>query len=242
MLTRLRLAAVAIALVFVGCSRSSPPAGGEAVVEPAATTAPQAPVTQNPTPPPPAFPFPADAAGRALPRVVTPAPPPPPPTERFGQSPVERPVPAKVADPEPSGRGTPTAPPVPPDRPAGLKPVAPPERVPVALGSGADRVPAKPVLPESPGIKTKAPDVNRPPALPVLARPVPDRAALDDPTAEPGNAAIVARPTGAPWSPAGFLRLVVPDPFELAEQVKPRVPPPAEPGLSPVPVSPQRAR
>jgi hypothetical protein len=76
----------------------------------------------------------------------------------------------------------------------------------------------------------------------VLARPLPDRASLDDPTADPANAAIVARPAGAPWVVAGFLRLVLPDPFELAEQVKPKVPPPAEPGLSPVPVNPQRVK
>lgn len=251
MRTHLCFAAVA-AVGIAGCGRPSPAGGGEVVavaadLVPAATATPtpappQTPVAQTPAPPPAEFAFPADAAGRALPKVVTPAPPAPPPTERFGQAPTARPVPPRIADPEPTGKVALVAPPVLPAPPAGLKPAAPPERVPVALGAGADGAPAKPALPVSPGVKTKAPDVNQPPALPLLGRPAPDRASLDDPTAEPGNAAIVARPTGMPWWPAGFLRVAVPDPFELAEQVKPRVPPPAEPGLSPVPVNPQRVK
>lgn len=246
--TRLCTAAAVIALA--GCGQSAPPAAVEAVAvpvpEPAApqpaAPRPPAPVTQAPLPPPPAFVFPADAAGRALPAVVAPPAPALLPTERFGQTPRERPVPDAVAAPEPTGRAVAAAPPVLPGKPAELKPVAPPERVPVALGVGADPAPPRPKLPESPGVTARAPDVNRPPALPVLARPVPDRASLDDPTAEPGNAAIVARPAGMPWAATGFLRLALPDPFELAEQVRPNVPLPAEPGLSPVPVNPQRVK
>ena len=36
--------------------------------------------------------------------------------------------------------------------------------------------------------------------------------------------------------------LSLPDPFELAGQVKPRVPPAAEPGRAPVVVDPQRVK
>jgi hypothetical protein len=151
-------------------------------------------------------------------------------------------VPERIASPEPTGRVVYAAPPVLPAKAAALKPTAPPERVPGSLGTGAEAAPQKPKLPESPGVKTRAPDVNQPPPLPVLGRPVPDRASLDDPTADPANAAIVARPAGTPWVVAGFVRVVLPDPFELAEQVKPKVPPPAEPGLSPVPVNPQRVK
>jgi hypothetical protein len=231
----------------LGCGQPTTPAGGEIVVvavpEPAVPLPAAKPaLTHNPAPPPPTFAFPADAAGRALPRVVTPAAPAPLPVERFGQVPLDRPVSEKIASPEPAGRVIYAAPPVPSAKAAGLKPTDPSERVPVSLGGGADAVPSKPTLPESPGVKAKAPDVNQPPALPVLARPVPDRASLDDPTAESANAAIVSRPTGMPWVTAGFLRLVLPDPFELAEQVKPKVPPPAEPGLSLVPVNPQRVK
>ena len=37
-----------------------------------------------------------------------------------------------------------------------------------------------------------------------------------------------------------FWRVVLPDPFELAAQVRPVVPPAADPGLTPVTVSPMR--
>ena len=43
-------------------------------------------------------------------------------------------------------------------------------------------------------------------------------------------------------SPSPFLRVAVPDPFELGGQVAPRVPPSAEPGLVPVTVNPQRPK
>jgi hypothetical protein len=123
-----------------------------------------------------------------------------------------------------------------------LKPASPAERVPLDLGIRADARPSKPKLPESPVITTKARDANQPPGLPPLGRQLPDRASLDDPTTEPGNAAVVTRPVSVPLMQSGFLRVALPDPFELAEQVKPNVPPAAEPGVLPVPVSPPRPK
>ena len=73
-----------------------------------------------------------------------------------------------------------------------------------------------------------------------LARQVPDRASLEDPTTEPGNAAIVLRPVSVPLMQSGFLRITLPDPFELADQVKPKVAPAAEPSAMPVIVNPAR--
>jgi len=232
-----------------GCGSSPRPAGEAVAVaapEPPAAPAAAQPAAPAPAPkpadPPAGFAFPTDAAGRALPRVVTPAPPDPPPTERFAEAPQPRTLPTKIASPEPIGRTVYALPPVLPARPAGLKPAAPAERVPVVLGVGADAVPVRPTLPESPGVTARAPDVSRPPPLPVLGRRLSDRASLDDPTAEAANAAIAARPAGLPWNLSAFVRPVVPDPFELAGQVKPTVPPAAEPGLSPVPVSPRRVK
>jgi hypothetical protein len=114
--------------------------------------------------------------------------------------------------------------------------------VPSDLGFGAAAVPARPALPDSAGVTLKARDVNLPPDLAPLARPVPDRAALDDPTAEPANAAIVTHTPTVSLPQAGFLRVSLPDPFELAEQVKPKVAPAAEPSAGPVPVNPRRPK
>ena len=85
-------------------------------------------------------------------------------------------------------------------------------------------------------------DVTRPPALAALGRRVPDRVSLDDPTTEAADAAIVTRSPAVAHLPAPFVAVRVPDPFELAEQVKPQLPPAAEPGLSPVAVNPPRPK
>jgi len=85
-------------------------------------------------------------------------------------------------------------------------------------------------------------DVNRPPALPTLGRPLAERVSLDDPTAEFGHAAVVNPAVKVPLAPSAFLKVSLPDPFEYGEQVKPKLPPAAEPGLTPVPVDPPRVK
>jgi hypothetical protein len=121
--------------------------------------------------------------------------------------------------------------------------VSPPqEKVPFDLGIGADMVPAKPTLPIAAVITERARDVNLPPSIPILGRPLNERASLDDPTSEFANAAIVSPGVNVPLKSSEFVKVTLPDPFELGEQVKPKVPPAAEPGLSPVSVNPQRVK
>jgi hypothetical protein len=119
---------------------------------------------------------------------------------------------------------------------------APPERVPVDLGFGADAIPAKPMFPIAAGITERARDVKLPPAMPTLGRPFNERVSLDDPTSEFANAAIVAPSVKPTLTPAPFVRVSLPDPFELGDQVKPKVAPAADPGLTPVVVDPQRVK
>lgn len=234
-----------------GCSRQSAPAAPNVAVAvespPAAAVTPPAP--QNASPPgaapasPPAFTFPSDSTGRELPRVVTPQAPTPLPVERFGAAPSARTPPARVVDPDPIGKTRYTRPPVLPGKSAGLSlPATPAERVPLDLGIGAKVATTRPTLPESPGIAQKAPDLTIPPPLTPLARQVPDRAGVDDPTAEPGNAIIASQSPNWSLIQAAFLKVGLPDPFELADQVRPKVDPAAEPGLMPVPVNPQRPK
>jgi hypothetical protein len=129
-----------------------------------------------------------------------------------------------------------------PGKPAGLSPSAPTERIPLDLGIGAAAVPARPVFPETPGVALKARDVNLPPELVPLGKQLPDRASLDDPTSESGNAAIVNRTPMPALGQAGFLKVSLPDPFEFAEQVKGKVLPTAEASAMPIPVNPQRIK
>lgn len=188
------------------------------------------------------FAFPPDLAGRVLPRAVAPAAPAEPAVVRLGQTPCPRTPPAALLAPEPPLRVSYSPRPVLPKKSAGFRPVPPAERVPATLGVGAEAVPQKPALPDAPGLNIPAPNVNTPPPLPMLARPLPDRASLDDPTTEHGNAVIANRSEVPELGTAWFLKVGLPDPFELAGQVAPKVPPAAEPALTPVPVNPQRPK
>ncbi|HEX4613486.1 MAG TPA: hypothetical protein VH092_35215, partial [Urbifossiella sp.] len=217
------------------------PAPTPASATPAPSQQQPAPPPQPPAPPP-VFPFPTDLSGKELPKVVAPRTPAPLPVEKFGATPKDRTPPARVVSPDPLGKLAYTPPPVLSPRPAGFLPHAPAERVPLDLGVGAADVPARPAFAVAPSAPVPAKDVNTPPPLASLARQLPDRASLEDPSAEPGGAVIVNRSVNPAYERAEFLRVTLPDPFELAAQVKPVVPPTTDPGLSPVPVNPMRPR
>jgi hypothetical protein len=203
-----------------------------------------APKKDEPAPPspPPMFPFPKGEIGKLLPDVVRPPMPAAPSTEKFGTAPKPRTVSNKLTDPDSLPKLVHSAPPLLTPKPAAAAPTAPPERVPYDLGFGAAAVPARPQLPEAPGIAIKARDANVPPELPPTEKPTPDRASLDDPTSEPGNAVIVTKSPKPDLGIAAFLKVVLPDPFELGEQVKPKLPPMAEPAAAPIVVNPQRMK
>ena len=235
-----------LAVVLTGCGRSKPADAVAAptpdpVVVPVAVVE-VAPAPQAVAPPPPAFAFPADAAGTAVSKVVTPSAPPPPPTEKFGAVQKPRDVPLRVMEPDTGARAALQSPRIPLPPSGVVKPVAPRERLPVEIGLNAQGVPAKPKLPDAAVPTPRARDVNAPPELPTLGRPASDRAALDDPTVEAGHAVIVLPVVNVPLPMSVFQRVALPDPFELGEQVKPKVPPGAEPSVVPVPVTPKRPK
>jgi hypothetical protein len=220
-------------VVLAAPAPEPPPVPVAARLEPA-----PAPKPADPLP----FEYPADLGGEAVARVVAPGTPPLPPAERFGAAPRPRTPPARLLDPEPVTRVRYVPPPLTAPAAGVVKPAAPRERVPADLGAGAAGVPAKPTFPVAAGITERARDVNLPPPLPTLGRPQPDRVPFDDPTAEAALAAVVGPAVRVPPPPPGFLKGTLPDPFELGEQVRPRVPPAAEPGLAPVVVDPRRVK
>ena len=238
-------------LVLAGCAQqqaSEPAAEPVSVgVAPLSASAPAAepkpaPAPQPPPPPapPPEFTFPADLTGKALARVVAPDMARPLPTERFGTAPQPWVVPARVLAPVALAPADYDLPPLLLPRPTTPSPAAPPEAVPVDLGEGV--LPAKVRLPVTAVVTARARDVNLPPPAPSLGRPLATRVSVDDPTGELGNAEIVAGAAAVPLAASGFLRVTIPDPFELAGQVKPDVPPAAEPSAAPVPVNPLRIK
>lgn len=100
-------------------------------------------------------------------------------------------------------------------------PSPPSEGVSQRVGEGSEMNWRDAKFPESPTVKS--PPRAEPTAadVPRLGYPVPDRIPVDDPTAEISTARIVNTLMVAPTIAAPFLRLMLPDPFEFAEQVKP---------------------
>jgi hypothetical protein len=216
------------------------PVAGEPKVQPvAAVPQPQQPKSE---PPGPTFTFTPDLTGKGLSHVVAPSVVGSLSGDHARAVPKPRTVPSKVMDPDATGRASYEPPLLLPPKPVASRPGNPPEKVPINFGAGADDVPAKPVLPVTPVVTERARDVNVPPPAPVLGRPASDRVSLDDPTSELGNAEVVAGVVKAPLAQSGFLKVVVPDPFELADQVKPKVTPGTEPSPAPVTVNPQRVK
>lgn len=241
-----------VVFVLAGCAQQQPPVPdpepavviAPEPVAPAPEPAPQPPAPPVPKPlePPPTFKFTPDLTGQAVSKVVTPNIPMELRVDRFGGEPKARPVPAKYLDPAPLAPVVHALPPVFPAKPGATKPVAPREQVPLALGAGAHALPAAVVLPVAPVVTERARDVNLPPPAPMLGRQGVERVPFDDPTSEVGNAVVVTNAVPVPLGVSGFLKVAVPNPFELAEQIKPSVPPAAEPSARPVEVNPQRIK
>jgi hypothetical protein len=101
-------------------------------------------------------------------------------------------------------------------------------------------LPERPQVPDGGRIRLPGPDANQPVPLPVLAVPRGDRAPLDDPTLDASGAAALAEVLPARASPAPFLRLNLPDPFENRAAVRLRTALPEE--AVPLPIAPRLPR
>jgi hypothetical protein len=120
-----------------------------------------------------------------------------------------------------------TAAPVLPQRGTGMVPPLPPKGKGFSLlprlvtEEAMDEARERVMLPEETSLPTvdrarvPSPNVHEPVALPILALPVPDRASLDDPTGDASTEAALAATLPQRVTPAPFLRLTVPDPYEF---------------------------
>ena len=103
------------------------------------------------------------------------------------------------------------------------------EGLPLARYRDDPPAPRREELPAHGLIRLPSPDLNAPVPLPVLASPAVDRAPLGDPTPEVSLAAVLAQPVPVRTTPAPFVRLNLPDPFEHAQTVRLRTPPAEDP-------------
>ena len=67
-------------------------------------------------------------------------------------------------------------------------------------------------------------DVEKPVGLAPMARPLPDRGALADPTLPASRSAVLSAALPERSRPAPFVRLTLPDPFEHRDAVRLRSP------------------
>jgi hypothetical protein len=74
--------------------------------------------------------------------------------------------------------------------------------------------PPLPPLPAGGRIRVPSVDVHQPIPLPIRSQPVPDRASLEDPTAEISTAAARAAKMPSRKGKAPFLKWTLPDPYE----------------------------
>ena len=248
----IRSAILALTLGLAGCSPSADtpvraPADVNVTIKPEPPAPAKAPdvTPELPDHPetPTAFEYPADLGGEAVASAVAPDRPTLTP-DRTAPAPKPRTPPAgllepAVLTPRPSLK---LPPPSPAASAVAARPVPPRERVPAEFGRGSEQVPARPTFRVAAGVTQRARDARLPPPMPTLGRPLAERVSLDDPTADLANAAVVGPPPRVPAAPAAFQKASVPDPFELGEQIRPKIPPSAEPGLAPVPVDPRRVK
>ncbi len=244
MTPRITILTALVGLLAAGCGQS-PPAAAQPeppkslVVVQATPEGPKPQPSPAPQPlpasPDPEFRYPDDAGGKKVASTLAPSLPPTPvmaptrkPKERSSE--IDRgelPMP-KVSVKLPQ----PPLPPVTPPRPC-----PPAERVPTDLGSAAALDPSQEKLPELP--RVRAPAVANA-DLPRLATQVPERASLDDPTAEIAAARAVFTELPLPFNPAWFVRFGIPDPFEFAEHMRGKTGAAGELGTAPVTVPPMK--
>lgn len=225
-MTRRRPHAVLLLLSAAGLIAASTGCGRRAVspTQDAAAADPDQVPHSAPAADGPPFHFPNDAGGALLAKTL-------PPAEPHG-------LPGAAGPrrlPPPAGL---TVPPLPPPPSLALSPPAPAERNRKPLEPrlvseetlGLDRGDPDPPQPRSfvvgDRIRLPSEDVNLPAPLPILARPTPDRASLDDPTGDASAAAALAASMPSRTNPVPYFRVTLPDPF--ADRRPLRLPLPAE--------------
>lgn len=230
------LVVAAVCLALTSCR----PSRSVSFEESAAAAQPVVVVKADATPEPEpggTFAFADDGGGKALAKILPPRPPARlPPDPRTGPKPrnglaaLEQPE-ASLAKPAATipGLGQPKRSP--------LLPRSVPDAAPLAYLQTDPVAPQRPDLPQTVPVRQRARDVNEPLALPSQAKPVADRAPLDDPTAEFSAQRVVAHRPAMRSTPVPFTRMNLPEPFEHRALTKPLDTEP--PVVAPVPSLPK---
>ena len=224
---------ICAALFGLACQPSTPPPVEVAAVEiqEAKPVEAAAPAASG------AFVFANDASGKILSRVLPPTKPAQLPATAQGEPKPRRGLPG-LERPEVATAAPPTT------LPASPKAKSPPLR-PRLLPDGTPLIdllpdiatPQRLELPAGERIRTPSRDVNLPIEMPTQARYQTDRAPLEDPTADLSVEKANSQPSPVRSTPAPFVRVNLPEPFENRAAVKTATPEP--PVVAPVPMPPK---
>jgi len=201
---------------------------------PAQVVAAPKPVAPEPLVPPVLL---SDLAGRTVTRAIMPSlPASPEPSARKAArprvSPVDRGEPslptvgAKVLPPSPKPTG----------KPPRLSP--PPDGAPNALGDAAAVGVSAFPLPDRPLLKGTSAANPGATDVPAMARQLPDRPSVEDPTVAATARGVIETPLPLPTGELPYLKEVIPNPFEFAEQLKGKLGKETEFGTAPAVVNP----
>jgi len=181
------------------------------------------------------FSFPDDAGGRLLAAKLTPAQPPRMPAERKTAPRLRASSAADRAD-IPLPPAIVPLPRLPMAKVPSLRPHGLAESVPLEFFSGDLDLPGRPDLPPAILLAQRTPERREPP-LPMLSKPVADRASLEDPTVDFSIGRAVAEPVRMRSTRAPFQRYDLPEIVEhRAESTLPATEPPV---VAPVPAPPK---
>jgi hypothetical protein len=98
-----------------------------------------------------------------------------------------------------------------------------PEETPFSYYQNDPRQPRDQSLPTGDRVRVASVDTNLPMALPILAKPVSDRVSLEDPTLDLSVEAAVTAKMPARVTPAPYVRISIPNPFEFREAVQVKI-------------------
>jgi hypothetical protein len=170
------------------------------------------------------FQFTDDDGGKLLAKRLAPPAPAPIGPPRVTLSPRDRQLPGSIANPEiPGALGSLAPPHLPLPSRIDFQPMPLPDRVPAEISQSVPSTPERIVFPVGSLAKNDTPDVKQPTALPILARPTPDRASLEDPTVEFTAQSIINNNLPLRSTTAPFVKVTLPDPFENVEAAKVKV-------------------
>jgi hypothetical protein len=183
------------------------------------------------------FAFGDDSAGRILGRVLPPSEHAKLPADSKAEPRPRRELPALERPETPTAPLSTSLPTLPQAKRPALRPHGLPDATPLIDMIEEITTPQRRELPDGERIRTPSRDVNLPIDLPTQARFQPDRAPLEDPTTDLSVEKANAQPSPLRTTPAPFVKVNLPEPFEHRASVKSVS---TEPGIvTPVPMPPK---